>query len=57
VFSKYSDLLRKLWHPAGVEKFGRVLISSEVATATPDVKTSTYIGDGNTSSYSIPGGA
>lgn len=57
VFNKYSDLLKKLWHPAGVQKFGRVLISSEVTAATPDVTTATYIGDGNTSTYSIFGGA
>lgn len=57
VFNKYSDLLRKLWHPAGVEKFGRVLVSSEVATATPDVIQQAYIGDGSTTTFAIPGGA
>lgn len=57
VFNKYSDLLRKLWHPAGVEKFGRVLVSSEVTTATPDSKTQGYIGDGSTTTFAIPGGA
>ncbi|MDC3266475.1 hypothetical protein OAU13_00965 [bacterium] len=57
VFAKYSDLLRKLWHPAGVEKFGRVLVSSEIPVSTPDVVTSTYLGDGDTTSFSIPGGA
>jgi len=57
VFSKYRDLLRKLWHPAGVEKFGRVLVSSEIPVSTPDVVTSTYIGDGDSTSFSIPGGA
>jgi hypothetical protein len=57
VFNKYSDLLRKLWHPAGVEKFGRVLVSSEVTSATPDVLQQAYIGDGSTTSFEIPGGA
>jgi len=57
VFNKYSDLLRKLWHPAGVEKFGRVLVSSEVTTATPDVVQQAYIGDGSTTTFAIPGGA
>lgn len=57
VFNKYSDLLRKLWHPAGVEKFGRVLVSSEVATATPDSQTQVYLGDGNSTTFAIPGGA
>lgn len=57
IFNKYSDLLRKLWHPAGVEKFGRVLVSSEVATATPDSRTQTYLGDGEATSFAIPGGA
>lgn len=57
VFNKYSDLLRKLWHPAGVEKFGRVLVSSEVTAATPDVIQQAYIGDGSTSTFAVPGGA
>ena len=57
VFNKYSDLLRKLWHPAGVEKFGRVLVSSEVTAATPDVTQQAYIGDGSTTTFAIPGGA
>ena len=57
VFSKYSDLLRKLWHPAGVEKFGRVLVSNEVTSATPDVTQQAYIGDGSTTTFAIPGGA
>lgn len=57
VFNKYSDLLRKLWHPAGVEKFGRVLVSSEVTAATPDVQQQAYIGDGSTTTFAIPGGA
>lgn len=57
VFNKYSDLLRKLWHPAGVEKFGRVLISSEVLISNPDVLSSTYIGDDSTTTFAIPGGA
>lgn len=57
VFNKYSDLLRKLWHPAGVEKFGRVLVSSEVTTATPDSRLQGYIGDGDTTTFAIPGGA
>ena len=56
VFNKYSDLLRKLWHPAGVEKFGRVLVSSEVSTATPDTRTQVYLGDGDTTTFEIPGG-
>lgn len=57
VFNKYSDLLRKLWHPAGVEKFGRVLISSEVNAATPSYNANSIIGDGTTTTFSIPGGA
>jgi hypothetical protein len=57
VFNKYSDLLRKLWHPAGVEKFGRVLVSNEVTSATPDVIQQAYIGDGSTTTFAIPGGA
>ena len=57
VFNKYSDLLRKLWHPAGVEKFGRVLVSNEVTAATPDVTQQAYIGDGSTTTFAIPGGA
>lgn len=57
VFNKYSDLLRKLWHPAGVEKFGRVLVSNEVAIATPDSTTQQYIGNGVTTAFAIPGGA
>lgn len=57
VFNKYSDLLRKLWHPAGVEKFGRVLISSEVSISQPDVISSTYMGDDLTTTFTIPGGA
>ena len=57
VFEKYSDLLRKLWHPAGVEKFGRVLVSSEVTAATPDYRTATYIGDNSSVTFAIPGGA
>ena len=57
VFNKYSDLLKKLWHPAGVEKFGRVLVSSEVTTATPDSRTQAYIGDGESTTFAIPGGA
>jgi len=57
VFNKYSDLLRKLWHPAGVEKFGRVLISSEVTISQPDATTSLYIGDDSTTTFAIPGGA
>lgn len=57
VFAKYSDLLRKLWHPAGVEKFGRVLVSSEIPVSTPDVRTTSYIGDGDSTSFAIPGGA
>lgn len=56
VFNKYSELLRKLWHPAGVEKFGRVLISNEVTTATPDNVQAQYLGDGDTTTFSIPGG-
>ncbi len=27
-FNKYSSILRDLWHPAGMEKFGRTLIQS-----------------------------
>ena len=57
VFNKYSDLLKKLWHPAGVEKFGRVLVSSEISITTPDVVSSTYLGDGDTSTFAIPGGS
>lgn len=57
VFNKYSDLLRKLWHPAGVEKFGRVLISSEVAISNSDVSSATYVGDDSTTTFAIPGGA
>jgi len=57
VFDKYSDLLRKLWHPAGVEKFGRVLISSEVTSATTGYSGRGFVGDGSTNAYSIPGGA
>lgn len=57
VFNKYSDLLRKLWHPAGVEKFGRVLVSSEVTAATPDTNARAYVGDGNSTTFEIPGGA
>jgi len=57
VFDKYSDLLRKLWHPAGVEKFGRVLVSSEVTVATPDVSSQAYVGDGSTTTFAVPGGA
>lgn len=56
VFNKYSELLRKLWHPAGVEKFGRVLISNEVTTATPDNVQALYLGDGDSTTFSIPGG-
>lgn len=57
VFNKYSDLLKKLWHPAGVEKFGRVLVSSEVTVATPDITSQSYLGDGSSTTFAIPGGA
>lgn len=33
-FERYSDILRQLWHPAGLEKFGRVLHSDTIADSS-----------------------
>lgn len=56
VFSKYSDLLKKLWHPAGVEKFGRVLISTEQTVVEPDITVSSHLGEEDVTTFAIPGG-
>lgn len=37
-FSYYSDLLKKLWHPAGTQGFGKVVITTEVDSESDAVE-------------------
>lgn len=38
-FNKYSAILKEIWHPAGVSKFGRVVIKDIVELQTDSIET------------------
>jgi hypothetical protein len=38
-FDKYSAILKEIWHPAGVSKFGRVVVRDIVELETDSVET------------------
>ena len=38
-FSRYSSILREIWHPAGISKFGRVIITSTEPPSSDSIET------------------